>query len=411
MTSRQRIELEQSERREAVNGLLAQDNLSEEDRSKLAEHTKRLQELEVELRAAIVAEGEQTREAPVSPLTPEQRELADLRGRVSLGQYIANAAEGRAAEGAEAEYSQALELRANEIPLRLFAPPVEMRTTTSANNTERPRRWIDRLFAGSQARYLGVTFDSVPVGQATYTVTTAGGTPAMRAKEQAAADASWTIGTTTMEPKRLSVHYSFTIEDTARIPGLEQALRRDMRMAMTERMDHAVFNGDDGATGTDADITGFFDAAGTVERTLTQANKLLYPETLATLAALLDGRAAERLEDLRIVSSVPYNTLLLSTSANANRNETLAQVLRANGLSWRSRADVDDATTAGKRLAAVGLANGITGAAVAAMWPGVSMIRDMYTGAKSGQVQLTMHALWDLAFPRASNFAKLMAVA
>ena len=62
------------------------------------------------------------------------------------------------------------------------------------------------------------------------------------------------LSVTEMSPKRNAVRLLFNIEDTARIPGLESALTRDLRMALTEGIDCAVFVGDDGATPNAADI-------------------------------------------------------------------------------------------------------------------------------------------------------------
>ena len=57
MTSRQKLEIEQSEKRQRINALLGQSELSDDERGELETLTKRMQEMEVELRAAIVAEG------------------------------------------------------------------------------------------------------------------------------------------------------------------------------------------------------------------------------------------------------------------------------------------------------------------------------------------------------------------
>ena len=106
MTKRQKIELEQSEKREAVNELLGKDSLTDEERAKLTEHTKRLQELEGELRAAIVAEPD-AEETRAETLDAEQRERIELRSRASLGSYLLAAAQNRMVAGAEHELAAA----------------------------------------------------------------------------------------------------------------------------------------------------------------------------------------------------------------------------------------------------------------------------------------------------------------
>ena len=79
---------------------------------------------------------------------------------------------------------------------------------------------------------------------------------------------------TELKPKRNAVRLVFNTEDAARIPGLEAALSRDLRMALTEGIDRAIFVGDAGATGTDADITGLQTATGLTEKTIAQSAKV-----------------------------------------------------------------------------------------------------------------------------------------
>ena len=87
----------------------------------------------------------------------------------------------------------------------------------------------------------GVTFDSVSPGVSSHPVTTAGPDPVQRGRSEAVADGSWTVGVTEIKPSRNTVRVALSIEDAARIPGLEGALRRDMRMAVTEKIDRTIF--------------------------------------------------------------------------------------------------------------------------------------------------------------------------
>ncbi len=337
----------------------------------------------------------------------EGAEFRALESRVTLAGYIGAAWESRAIAGAEAEFNAALEMPLDRFPLRVLAPP-EQRRTTDADTAVRPVRWIDRLFADTCAMHAGVTFDSVAPGVSTHVVTTAGASAAQRAKAEAAADAAWTIGTVEMRPKRNSVRAVFSIEDQARIPGLEEALQRDLRMALVEGVDRAVFLGDAGATGTDADITGLQTAANVVEKTLTQANKVKPAETLTAFLELVDGLHSGGLGDLGVVASVGANTLWGSTIANsAAENQTVAQFLMASGLSWKTRGEIETATGNGKFGAFIGRKRGITGAGVAAMWSAGTLVRDPYSAANKGEIALTLHYLWDFALPRATNFARL----
>ena len=344
----------------------------------------------------------------------ETRERTELRNKVKFSSYVAAAIEQRSADGAEAEFNAALGIAGNRFPLELLAPPeqraarVETRATTDVDTMTTPRRWLDRLFAGTAAQRLGISMESVPTGSASFPVTTAGASAAQRARStDAASDAAWTIGVTEMRPKRNAVRLLFSIEDAARIPGLESALTRDLGMALTEGIDRAIFLGDATATGTDADIGGLSTAAIT-EVSVTQANKILGPGTLGAFTGLVDGVHANMLSDLNVVAAVGAWRLWEDTVINsAAENQTLAAFLRMAGLSWTARGEIETATDDGDIAAFVGRGMGIDGAGVAAVWEAGELIRDPYSGAAKGEVALTLCYLWDFALPRASNFARI----
>ena len=423
MRTSQTLNLEMSEKRSELADVTARLNTaagagtdpSQEDIGKADTATREIRSLEVRYRASVLEEEEADRKAQLSgDMDPETRELAGLETRSKVGAYVLAAAEMRSVSGAEAEFNAAIKIGANQVPLRLFAPTeaelqrLEKRTETNVNTTIRPRRWVDRLFATTAASHLGIMMESVEQGQASFPYTSGGGTPAQRGREEATAVGAWTIAVKTLSPTRQSIHYRHSIEDAARVPGLEEALTRDMRMALQERLDATVFAGD--STGDENDIAGFFAKTGVSESTLTQALKLKWPETVQKFAAFLDGKHAEAMEDLRIVASVGANALWLGTQANTNRNESLAQIMRGNGLSWRTRAGIDANTANGDFMAAIGLGRGIEGAGVLPIWQGADLIRDPFSGAGKGQVQITLHALWNWDLVRTSNFKRLKAV-
>ena len=411
----------QSRERGRMAELAVLDELTAETRAELDELERGTADVERQLRAATVAvETEEAEQRTTGPINDggegdsETRELAELRSKVKLSGYVSAAIEQRSADGAELEYNQARSISGNRFPLELLAPPFEQRATTDADTVTTPRRWLDRLFAGTAAEHVGVTMESVPAGSASFPVTTAGASAAQRQKStDAAADAAWTIGVTEMKPKRNAVRLLFSIEDAARIPGLESALNRDLRMALKEGVDRAIFLGDATATGNDADITGLRTAA-IDESTLTQANKIKGPETLAAFTGLVDGIHANGLADLRVVTSVGMWRLLENTIINptvATTNQTLAAFLRLAGLDWVSRGEIDTNTANNDFGAFVGLGRGIEGAGVAAVWEAGELIRDPYSGAAKGEIALTLCYLWDFALPRADNFSRIKFVA
>ena len=413
MTIRQKLEIEQSEKRQRINALLGQSGLSDDERGELETLTKRMQEIEVEMRAAIVAEGDAEKRAREQyGDDAESRERRELRAKVRVGNYITSAQEQRGLEGPEAEYNAACGVRSGRFPLHLLAPEPEVRAETDASAKANQQTWIDRVFDQSMAAGLGITMQSVAAGVATFPVTTSGATGGQRARMEAKAADTQVISTIELKPKRNTAHLVFSLEDSYRLPGLEDSLRRDMRKAVMEAVDKAIFTSDATADGTDADITGLQTHAGVDETTLTQTNKVKHAETFKSFVDLIDGKFATGFSDLNIVSSVGANALwegttLAVASETASIFKTLASFLRENGISWMTRGGIDTATTNGKFGAFVGLARGIENAGVAAMWDEAMLIRDEFSGANKGEVNLTLCTFWDFALPRAANFKRL----
>ena len=236
---------------------------------------------------------------------------------------------GRSADGAARELNAALGVSEGRFPLELFAP-VEQRAAIDGDAGSNQGSWLDRLFHDTAAQRLGISFDSVADGVAAYPVMTSTAAPAQRARAQAADPATFTATVHELKPKRSTVFGTYTIEDRARLPGLSDAILRDMSAAMVEGIDLAIFKGDTGATGTDADITGL-QTAGITEHTLMQSQKVKGDKILEFFVSLVDGKHASGLGDVQIVASVGSNKLWYGTIlAAAVENQTIAQFLMAS---------------------------------------------------------------------------------
>ena len=187
-------------------------------------------------------------------------------------------------------------------------------------------------------------------------------------RTQAVAESTFTVAVTEIKPSRHAVHGVYSIEDDARLPGMADAIERDMRASIVQSVDLACFKGDSGANENSADVTGM-QTASISEFTITQANKIKPAETLEEFVALVDGIYAAMNSDLRIVASVGANKLWYGTIANSTAsNDTMARFLMENGLTWMARGDIETNTANGDFGAYVGLANGIEGSAIAAVW-------------------------------------------
>ena len=413
MTNSQRLAVRSSEIRQRLNEIagLDTDAMTDEIRAESDGLVAELATVETQYRAALVAEDaeQRAREAEFDAGSAGDGEPAELRallGRVGVSEYLGAAVEQRALAPEAGELNAALEIRTGGFPLRLLAP--EVRATTAADAMATQGTWVDRLFADTAAAHLGITMRSVAPGVAAFPVTTAGAAADQLDKAAAAGDAAWTVGVTELKPTRNAARVVFTIEDTARLPGLEEALRRDLAMALVEGTDRAIFLGDTGPATATQDIVGLVGAAGVTEVTLTQANKVKGPETLAAFIGRIDGKHASDLDDLRVVTSVGAQTLWYGNFvAAAADTATIATFLRANRLMWMVRGEIDTATANGDFGAFMAGQRGIEGAAMCPVWEQGQLIRDPYSGAAKGEVAVTLSYLWNFGLPRASHFARL----
>ena len=406
MTPLQTLELQIGELRRKLAEAIG---VSEPDQDAIEKLTGEIRSTDVLLTAQKILEPETAVVTTTDPLTPEERELAELRGKVSFEPYIKAALAGMPIlSGPEAEYNQHLNLAANFFPLDLLSRGLEQRAARDGDAEGNQATWLDRVFYDTAAARLGVTFPSVSPGVAAYPILTAGASGAQRGRTEATAEGTYTVAVTELKPTRNSVHGIYSIEDELRLPGMAAAIERDMVAGIMEAIDLAIFNGDAGASGTDSDITGF-QTAGITEATLTQANKIKGDELVKYFLAYVDGQYAASLADVRIVASVGSNQLWGGTvHAAAVDNQTVAAFMRANGVNWTVRGGIDTNTAADDFGAYIGLARGVDGAAVAPVWNQAQLIRDVYGDrAVQGEVGLTLAYYWNFGIPRTANFKRL----
>ena len=410
MTTSQALDMKKSEIRQKLNELSAKETLAEGEAATLEELRAELSEKETQWRAARAVEDDEESRAQglFDGESSEGREYRELRSKVGLCEYVEAASEKRQVSGAELEFNQALKIGAHRFPLEILSP-IEERAKTDVDTVTTPNRWLDRLFSVSAAARVGITFESVAPGAKSYPITKTGASGAQRGRTEAAAVAPWTFGVTELKPTRNSVHAVFSREDDLRNPGLQDALTRDLRMALVDAVDLAVFEGDSGANEDGADITGLQTATDVVEEELMQSEKVKGADVLGAFALMIDGKHATAGSDLRVVLSVGAQRLWMSTLANTGNaaDTTISEFLTRAGIAFSARGGIDTATTNGKFGAFVGRARGIEGAGVAPTWSDGMLIVDPYSGAKTGEIQLTMNTFWNFGLPRPSNFGRI----
>lgn len=404
MTKRQKLQLEQSEKRQRLNELLGLDELTDEQRAELETLTKRMQQIEVEMRAAIVAEGEEEAEARglFGPGDGESAEVRQLLGTVTLADYLGPATAGAAVEGRAAELNGALKLPVAGQRGGVAVPweVLETRafTTTAANDgSEVQRPILQRLFGPGVMDALGVRMDSVAVGRAEWPLITAGVAPAQAKEGDAAAAAvAATFEFANLKPKRLTGVYEYTHEEAASVAAIEQALRRDLADAVKSKMSDLIINGIAPTNANPHHVQGFL---ATIAAPADAGATADYADYAGSHASGIDGIHADmETEVSSLVGTDVYQHA--ATVYQAGSGESGTEALRRRSQSCRASSYIPAATNAGQakgnlyHLAGANGGGAMRGDSVAAMWPTLEIIRDIYTQASQGVV-LTWVALWD----------------
>ena len=162
MTTLQKLQLLASTQRARLNTISGLDELSDEVRSESETLSTEYADTEIQIRAAIVAEGDgsENREGVVVE-DAEHRERRELRSKSTLANYIRAAINSRSVDGPESELSAAHGCP-GAVPFAMFetvGEGVEHRDVTpgpSTADTTVPRSIVPALFAGSLAQYFGV---------------------------------------------------------------------------------------------------------------------------------------------------------------------------------------------------------------------------------------------------------------
>lgn len=402
MTKVQKLTLEQSEKRQKINELLELDELSDEQRGELDTLTKRMQHLEVELRAAIVAEGDDEARARgmFGPSDGEAGERGRLLRETTLADYLGAAAGGGALEGRARELNAALEcpLMGDGGGVALPWAVLEYRafTTTAANDggeTQRPI--LQRLFGPGVLDTLGVRIDAVPVGRTEWPLITGGVAPAQANEGTAAAEAvTAAFGFASLKPKRLTGQYEYTHEVGASVVAIEEALRRDLADAVRSSMSDQVINGEEPDNANPHRVEGFLSKLTGTDLATAVADATDYGK-LHSLA--VDGiHAGMETEVMSVIGIATYSHaagMYLPGSGEAG-----SELLRRRSAGCQA-SNYIPAVANHKQPAILHAAgpNGggvMRGDSVGAMWPTLEIIRDPYTKASQGVV-LTWVALWD----------------
>ena len=314
----QSLQLEQNTKRQRINELLGKDELTAEERAELDTITKHALEIEVEYRAAIIAEDAdlEQRKSEAGDVDPEVRERVELRSKAKLTNFLTCAARGRMVDDAEAELCAAAGVTG--IPIELWDVPVpeqpngaEHRVITPAPGTVgvnldpiRPA-----VFANSIAARLGIEMPRVASGTfATATVGTSQSAVALE-KSGAAVATAGALTVSTAVPKRVSARLELTLEGIAAVgqSNFESILRQNLALALSDELDDQAINGD----GQAPNLTGMFQRL--TDPSVPGADVADFDDFVTAFADGIDGRWSLTVQEVAIVAGVAAYKLSAKT--------------------------------------------------------------------------------------------------
>lgn len=415
-----KIARRQSEIRQQLAGLAGKEAPSEDETRSMEGLDAEYRVNETRYRAALIAEDTERREAGTDLETRDGKDWADLVGRFELRQVALALDEGRTLEGATAEVVSEMRAQGGYRGMPVPWAALELRAgETIASGVPDPkftRPIIDRLFPASVAARMGAQMLSIDHGVAEWPVVTSSVAAAWADGETASVGAQAAFATA---DKALVPNFNFGVRMaiTRRSmkqagAALEQAVRRDMNGAIAAGLDQAVFLG----TGSDGQPLGVIPGKttyGIVE------DEVDAPATWAAFRAAVTafmvanaatGPGAVRalirpelwdfMDGQYVTIGDPESGLAAPTVTEWSR---LAGHLAADGVVMSSNALAAPAGDPSAVTALLTTSAGGVAPIFMGTWGGVDLIRDVYTGAASGELRLTGLVTADVTVARGAQ--------
>ena len=344
MVESQKLTLRASEIRTRLSEIagLPDDGLTDEIRTETDTLTTEYQNVETRLRAAMVAEDADRQAAELrgggDDADAETRALRSLQGRASLGRYLQGFAHQEQLQGAERELAETrgLSTSGNVLPWDALLPPpraaAELRddavtAAPASGNPVNQSAIIQRVFARSAVRRLGVLMPSVAVGVSSFPVIASGQAGAFVTADGAVEAAAGVITPNTLAPVRLQARLQFRIEDAMVTAGLESGLSDDLTMALGDRLDAQLIGLGD------ANVRGFLATAahGGLADYADPGDVVTFAAAAMQAARGVDGKyAGSESECSWIVGTASYQKMasLIQSNDSTSATERLRRVLR-----------------------------------------------------------------------------------
>ena len=297
---------------------------------------------------------------------------------------------GQAPDGELRELQQHYGLDRSYAPLELLESRAVTPAPSDVETTQQPV--IPAVFPTSVSAQIGVEQPVVDFGEVVYPVLVSSASVTAAVESASVSETTGSFSAEVLSPKRLQASFIFSRESRAKFPGMEDSLRQNLQMSLSDSLDKQVIGGTDGLlTGTNL-----------------TANASAAAATFAVMQSQLihsrvDGTFASATGDLRILlgpstfsfagglyrgSGTDYSAL------SAVMKETAAVLVSSHVPPVASK----------KQNALVRL--GLRRDAIAPVWQGLEIVLDQVTKAGIGEIVLSAYLMHAVKILRGGGFFK-----
>ena len=402
-----KIQKRQSEIRQSLNDLVKKEQPTEDETRSMDQLQSEYATNETRFQAALVAEDTERREAKEDLETRSDKEWSELMDQFEVRQVVMALHEGHVINGQTQEIVSELRSQGGYQGVPIPWEALETRAgETVAVGTPDPIRTapiIDRLFPGSCAAQMGAQMISIDSGEREWPVTTQGASVGWQATETGtvgAAQEFQTVDKALAPDNTLGVNMKIT-RKTMKQSGaaLEQAVRRDMNNAMSVEMDRVVFLG----SGAAGQPLGVIPGLATYGITTTAVSaSATWGAFRARVVEFMNKNAANGPGSVRALVRNELWDFMDDQEAFTSTGITEWQRFSQNMGSIAMTNNCLDAPSGSPLATEVLLTTNAGGVApvYVGKWGAVDLIRDVYTEAQSGILNLTALATMDVTVAR-----------
>lgn len=403
-----KIQKRQSEIRESLSALSGKDSPGEDEIRQMNELDTEYRANETRYRAALIAEDTERREAGGELETRDGREWNDLIGRFELRQAALFLDEGRQLDGATAEVVQELRAaggyRGVPIPFEALEQRAGETVASGVPDPVQTRPIIDRLFPQSVAGRMGARMVNIATGEVEFPISTSSVTAGWAASETgnvAAATAYETTDRPLRPDNTLGIQMKLTRKTLKQAGGIEDAVRRDMRGAIQQALDAAVFQG----AGSNGEPLGVISGAVTYGITSTAvAAAATWSAFRSAVTTFMTTNAIASPDGVRLLIRPEVwdgmEGAIFDAGSGITEWDRLTRNIPAGNVALTSNAlDAPSGSPAASDALLTTNTGGVSPIFVAT-WGAVDMIRDPYSDAASGGLRLTGLVTMDVSISR-----------